>query len=232
MEEKTKLLGAGPENTVARLFIVLFYISLIDSYRLLVATAILTLIYGSMTCGRRLLVSAIRPILPFIVLMIIPAIVRYLLPQSLGDLNFVVMIVGKVVISSALLASSLGKNSPLYLIEGILEMGLPKIFNRILTLTLRYFYMVNQDIQMGSKALKSRGMAERRGLSYISILGEWIGGFFLKSSYHSEVVFNAMKSRGFEGESNSEKSNKLSLILESAVISLFFMFILMVDGVL
>ena len=90
--------------------------------------------------------------------------------------------------------------------------------------------MIDEDIQKGRKALNSRGIAERKGLSSLSIFGEWIGGFFLKSSNHSDMVFNAMKSRGFQGESRSKKFHNKDLILKSSVLILFLVATLIIDG--
>ena len=102
-----------------------------------------------------------------------------------------------------MLGTIVSKHSALYMVDGILNIGLPQIFNRILALTFRYFHMIDEDIKKGNKALISRGINEGK-LSSLSIFGEWIGGFFLKSSNHSDMVFNAMKSRGFQGEARNK----------------------------
>lgn len=80
------------------------------------------------------------------------------------------------------------------------------------------------------KALISRGINERKGFSSLSIFGEWIGGFFLKSSNHSDMVFNAMKSRGFQGKSRNKKFTNKDLILKSSMLILFLVVTLIIDG--
>jgi cobalt/nickel transport system permease protein len=89
--------------------------------------------------------------------------------------------------------------------------------------------MIDEDIKKGNKALISRGINGRKGLSSLSIFGEWIGGFFLKSSNHSDMVFNAMKSRGFQGEARNNKFNNKELILKSSMLALFLLAILVID---
>ncbi|SDK90686.1 cobalt/nickel transport system permease protein [Natronincola ferrireducens] len=212
------------------LFILLFYISFIDSYRLLAITAGIAVVYSISICKSKYFIRLIKPVLPFVILMLLPIIIRYILRNTLEDIDFTIMIIGKILISSIILGTVVAKHSALYLVDGILNIGLPRIFNRILALTFRYFHMINEDVQIGRKALSSRGMGERKGLSSLSIFGEWIGGFFLKSTHHSDMVFNAMKSRGFQGESRNEKIKNKGLIIECCILILFLTMVLIIDG--
>ena len=107
---------------------------------------------------------------------------------------------------------------------------MPSIFNRILALTFRYFHMVNEDVKKSNDALKSRGIMERKGLKTISIFGELIGGFFLKSINHSEIVFSAMQSRGFEGEKTDTIRFNKKLMINSVMLSVSLIIILFIDG--
>lgn len=232
-EEKNnrrKLNKINPEDTMVSLFIILFYISSIKTYRLLAVTGILVIIYSVITCEDKFFIRLTKPVIPFVVLMLLPIIIRFILYRSLEDVDFTMIIVCKVLISSILLGTIVSKHSALYLVDGILNIGLPQIFNRILALTFRYFHMIDEDIQKGKKALISRGIKERKGFSSLSIFGEWIGGFFLKSSNHSDMVFNAMKSRGFQGESRSKKFKNKDLIFKASMLILFLVATLIIDG--
>ncbi|NLW24414.1 MAG: hypothetical protein GXY91_04120 [Clostridia bacterium] len=230
MSGKFKICQRGAEQTLVILFILLFYISFIESYRLLGITAVTVLIYSVITCQRRSFLRLIKSVVPFVILLLLPTVIRYLLSGTWEDLDFTLMIICKILISAILLGTVVAKYSALFLVDGILNLGLPPLFNRILALTFRYFHMVNQDVQIGRKALTSRGINERRGLAVLPIFGEWIGGFFLKSTYHSDMVFKAMKSRGFEGTARKDSWKNSRLIIEAGMLILFLMVVLIVDG--
>jgi len=229
MKNRFKRYQIQPENMMVSLFVLLFYISFIESYRLLGITAGVAIVYSIATCDNKSFVKLIKPVLPFAILMLLPITIRYMLKGTLEDIDFTMMILGKILISSITLGIVVAKHSVLYLVDGILNIGLPQIFNRILALTFRYFHMINEDVQVGRKALSSRGIDERKGLSFLSIFGEWIGGFFLKSTHHSDMIFHAMKSRGFQGEARNEKFKNKGLIIESCILILFLTVVLIID---
>lgn len=220
----------GAKQKIVYLFIILFYISMIQSYRLLALTAGVITLYSLLTSDNKFILRFLKPVLPFAVLILLPLIIRYFLGGTLADLDFTLILLAKILISSLLLGTIVAQNSALYLVDGILSLGLPPLFNRILALTFRYFHMVNEDVQIGRKALNSRGINRRKGLSALSIFGEWIGGFFLKSTYHSEMVFQAMKSRGFQGVAREEGLRNKKLIRDSLVLILFLALVLIIDG--
>lgn len=220
----------SPETTIAGLFIVLFYVSFIDSYRLLGITAALAVVYSMVVCKNNNVFRLVKPVLPFVVLMLVPTVFSYLLTGTFGQVDFVWIITGKVLISSILLGTVIVRHSALYLVEGVLNMGLPPVFNRIFALTFRYFHMIYEDIEKGRKALISRGLYARRGLSYLGIFGEWIGGFFLKSSDHGDKVFQAMQARGFNGETKVGSPLAPALIVKSSLWIAVLTIILIIDG--
>lgn len=230
MEYNMKKHQANPAYTMVSLFIILFYISFISSYRLLAITTLIIVVSSIIFYNNRSFIKMTKPVLPFVILMLLPLGLSYMVRGSIVDLDFTIMIICKVLLSSIVLGAIVSKHSPLYLIEGILNLGLPQVFNRILVLTFRYFHMVNEDVQKGRQALISRGINERRGLSAVSVFGEWIGGFFLKSSTHGEMVFHAMTSRGFEGQSHNKEFKNKGLIIKSCVLITILTVILIIDG--
>ena len=220
----------NPETTIISLFIILFFVSFIDSYRLLAITGTLAIVYSVVVCENKFVLRLAKPVLPFVILMLMPTVISYLVTGTLAQLDFVLMIVGKILISSILLGTVIARHSALYLVEGILNMGLPPVFNRIFALTFRYFHMIYEDIEKGRKALTGRGLYERRGLSYLGIFGEWIGGFFLKSSDHGDKVFQAMKARGFEGQGGNREFRNKALVVKSSLWIAVLIIILIIDG--
>lgn len=233
MKNKMVKLNLGPtkpEHVLAALFIILFFISLISSYRLLAVTAFMVAVYSVIICENKFFLRLTKPVLPFVALMLLPPLLSYAIHGTVKDFDFSVMITCKILISSIVLGTVVSKHSALYLVDGILNIGLPPVLNRIFALTFRYFHMIYGDVDQGKKALASRGIGERKGFSVLSIFGQWIGGFFLKSSYHSDMVFNAMKSRGFEGEARNKMRGNKGLLVSSSILALFLTIILMIDG--
>jgi len=218
------------EQTVIFLLVFLFFISLIATYRLLAITAGLVIAHSVLTCGGKKALRLAKSGLPFALLLSLPVLIRYVLGGTLAGLDFTLMIIGKILISAVLLGTIVSKHSALYLVDGILNIGLPPLITKILALTFRYFHMVNADVQMGRKALISRGLNERKGFSTLSVTGEWIGGFFLKSMLHSEMVYKAMTSRGFQGTTGNKPLRDKRLAVESGLLVLLLATVLIADG--
>lgn len=220
----------SPETTITGLFIVLFYVSFITSYRLLAVTGMAAIVYSMVASENKFVFRLVKPVLPFVILMLMPTVISYLVTGTFAEIDFVLMITGKILISSILLGTVIAKHSALYLVEGIMNLGLPPVFNRIFALTFRYFHMIYEDIEKGRKALTGRGLYERRGLSYLGVFGEWIGGFFLKSSDHGDKVFQAMKARGFEGRRAKGEANSKLLLVKSSLWIAVLAAMLIIDG--
>lgn len=187
------------ESFLVYTFILLFYISFIQSYTLLGLTALVLVAYSIISLRAFRIHVFILPVLPFIILMAISLVLNQALNPEVDLWGFQIRIMAKVALSSIVLGTIIDRSSNLELLEGILNLGLPPFLNQIFALTFRYFYMIQADISVGRQALYSRGLANRGVISTITVFGEWIGGFFLKSSNHGDQVYQAMKSRGFKG---------------------------------
>lgn len=224
----SKLAKTGAEDKVAGLLIMIIFLSFLPSFRLLGLMAVILLVY-CLLVARRNPLKLVKPVLPFVLLMLVPLLLDFLLGRNLDNLEFTGLIISKVLISSLMLGLVVNRFSSLYLVEGILNMGFPQLFNRILMLTFRYFHMINQDVEMGRLALASRGLNERNLALNLKIFGQWIGGFFLKSSDHSEMVFLALKARGFDGQARGKKSMDGSFLLRNFLLVLLLVIILFLD---
>lgn len=229
MNNRLKKHKINAEYIMVYLFIMLFYISFIESYRLLAITGVIVITYALISCKNKDFIKFIKPVLPFVILMLLPISIGYMVNGTLGDVDFAMKIVCKILLSSIILGAIVSKHSDFFLVDGILNIGFPDIFNRILALTFRYFYMINEDVKKGRQALSSRGIGERKGLYSLSIFGEWIGGFFLKSCDHSDRVFNAMKSRGYDGESRNKNGMNKALIAKAGMLAVLLVVVLIFD---
>ena len=202
---KTKL--NEPAQIFLNMIILLLFISLQNSFRFIVGiTTILLLTTLIIERGNLVKVFAhFKLVLPFIVLIAIPILIAFMTKNSTYDYKLYLSIMLKVISSALILSLVMSKYSVLFMIDGVLALGLPSVLNRVLLLTFRYFFMISEDVKIGNQALTARGLKERNPYKSIKVFGEWIGGFFLKASDHSEKVSNAMKARGYYGESSQVK---------------------------
>ncbi|MGO1478475.1 energy-coupling factor transporter transmembrane component T family protein [Senegalia sp. (in: firmicutes)] len=215
MENKNK---KHPEYTLLYLFSLLFLVSLIDSWEVLALIGFGSIIYYLVMLKDFKFYQLFYPVLPFIILLLVPSFINFFILGSFEVGEFYIKIIYKVALSSLMLGTVLKKHSRLYMVEGVLNIGLPSVLNRILALTFRYFYMIYEDVMVGRKALYSRGLRNRGPIDSLKIWGEWIGGFFLKSADHSEKVYDAMRARGFTGESRGSFFQRKDLCLRLAII--------------
>lgn len=207
-----------PEYLLLYLFSILFLISFIESLKVLAFIGGGSMVYYLLNFRDFKFYKLIYPVAPFMILMLLPSIINYLFTRNIVIPEFTSMIILKVGLSAIILGNVVKKYSSLYLVEGILNLGFPAVLNRILALTFRYFYMIHGDVIVGQNALYSRGLRNRGIIDSFKIWGEWIGGFFLKSSDHSEKVYHAMKARGFTGESRGSFLGRKDLCLRLLII--------------
>lgn len=195
---------------VLRLLIFMFFIAFASSLRLLILIGLILLLLILIT--RQNPLKMILLVLPFVFLMLLSIGLTYKFSGKIVGLetNFIIII--KIMLSALLLGFMTGKESPLHLVQGVTELGLPYPLNRILLLTFRYFHMIKQDIEISNMALKSRGFGQRNFITSLQIYGQWIGGFFLKTASHSEQVYLALKARGFEEDLNTSRLDNQVLI--------------------
>lgn len=218
-----------PEYIVLNLFTILFLISLIKTKVLLGAIAFIVIIYGILTTRNIKFFKTIKGILPFIILMFIPYIGEYILGRGFFIPDYMRMIMYRVILSAIILGIINQKYSQLILVDGIVDLGINPILSRIIALTFRYFYMINSDVKIGKKALEARGILNNSSIKNLSIWGEWMGGFFLKSNQHGEQVHNAMIARGFTGESRKGFFQRKDLVTRLTVLVIFTIIILAIE---
>lgn len=219
----------NPGYVMMYVIMILFFISFIKSNEILILTSILIIgfsIYKQKTLN---LYPVIKPVLVFIIFILIPLAIGIIRKDESLDYRFYIVLATKVGISSILLGTFIMINEKDYILEGLLNLGMPRFLNRILALTYRYFFMINEDVKMGNKALVLRGLKNRNFFSKVRILGERIGGFFLKSADHGEKVYQAMKLRGFDGERQMSFSLNKDMIFRFVIFFLILFVILVID---
>jgi len=88
------------------------------------------------------------------------------------------------------------------LLRAMESLRVPPIFPRLMEFTVRYLFILVDEIQRMQRARQSRGFKARRlwEPTTLRTLGQLIGVLFLRSLERSERVYLAMRSRGFSGQ--------------------------------
>lgn len=219
----------NPGYIMMYLILALFFISFIKSKKLLILTSLIIVIFSIYKQKTFNLYPVIKPVLLFVILVLLPLLFGIIFNRDNLDYRFHITLAVKVIISSILLGTFVMINSQDYLLEGLLNLGMPRFLNTILALTYRYFFMINRDVKIGNQALVLRGLDNRNFISRITILGERIGGFFLKASDHGEKVYQAMKLRGFDGDREQNVNLDKGLITRLVITIFALIIVLIID---
>jgi len=84
-------------------------------------------------------------------------------------------------------------------IKALERLKIPARLVQMIMFTYRYIFVFAREIQRMSTSLTSRGFRKRTNIYTLSITGKLIGMLFVRSLDRSERVFNAMVSRGYDG---------------------------------
>lgn len=222
----------APQLTLAVLILFLFYLSAVRHLEILISwlIAIITIILLFSKERIRNLKSVLG-VLPFIVTVLIPFFIHGCSWTSTEQKEFSERLIMRLTCAIMTVSFISTKYSYLYLVEGVMKLGLPNFLNQIISLTFRYFFMIREDIDKTTKAMYARCFDTVRFTNKISSYGEMIGGFFLKASDHGEKVYNAMRSRGFTSESKFKNENLTSLknIIVIVLCVIFFVSLTLFD---
>ena len=197
-----KSLKTAPNITLYLLFFFLFYLSAVKHIEVLlcwlviIVTAIL--IFSK---ERRSNLQSVLGVVPFAVMVLLPFLIRGFSNVPTEQRDFSVKLILRLMCAMMSVSFISGRYSYLYLVEGVMKLGLPNFLNQIIALTFRYFFMVRNDVDKAAKAMNARCFDNARLFTKLSCYGEMIGGFFLKAADHGDKVYNAMRSRGFTSES-------------------------------
>lgn len=107
-------------------------------------------------------------------------------------------------------------------LKALEKIWVPDKLVQIIQFTYRYIFVFTEEIQTMFRALKSRGFKAGTDLGTMKIIGKMIGMLFVRSFERSEMVYNAMVSRGYTGTVRTMtefKMNKSDLIKAFVVIS-------------
>jgi cobalt/nickel transport system permease protein len=84
-------------------------------------------------------------------------------------------------------------------IKALEKLRIPSKLVQMIMFTYRYIFVLTSEVQRMFTSLNSRGFHKRTSLYTLSTMGKLLGMMFVRSHERSERVFNAMVSRGYEG---------------------------------
>lgn len=229
---KTLNLRQKPQLVLAVLILFLFYLSAVQHLEILLSWLILillTILLFSKTRIRNL--TSGLGVVPFIIMVLIPFFIHGFSWTSVEQKEFSERLIIRLLCAMMTVSFVSARYSYLYLVEGVMKLGLPNFLNQIISLTFRYFFMIREDVDKTSKAMSARSFDNAPFSIKLSSYGQMIGGFFLKASDHGDKVYNAMRSRGFNSDSKfkSEKVTSLTNILVIILCALFFIILTLFD---
>jgi cobalt/nickel transport system permease protein len=223
---KQKRLVNKSEILLLNSFLIILGIVALDDIRIL-GIVLLFSIFFMLLIGihHKKIFYKIFCLLPLITLISLPILFGggFLPSEQRAILAF--QLVSKIVSTSIVLIYVGESRSAEELLDGLFFLKIPKEMIAIIMLSFRYSVMIRKDIFKGYLALKSRGFNNIKIYRSLNVIGELIGGFFLRSIDHSEKVYQAMKSRGFSMYIPIEKNVKTSfkdLIFTMIIILVFF----------
>ncbi len=89
------------------------------------------------------------------------------------------------------------------LLGGLRKLGAPRIFLSLTSFTYRYVFLLVEEFERMERARASRCYGGR-WLWQMKVVGRMIGTFFVRSYERAERVYQAMASRGFEGNATPQ----------------------------
>ncbi len=216
-----KNLRKAPYITLYLLFFFLFYLSAVTHIEILILWFFIIIAIILIFSKERIKnLKSIFGVLPFVIMVLLPFLIRGFYNIPIEQRYFSIKLILRLVSAVLTISFIASKYSYLYLVEGVMNLGLPNFLNQIISLTFRYFFMMKNNLDKTSKAMNSRCFDNAKSFSKISSYGELIGGFFLKAVDHGDKVYNAMSARGFNLQSKF-KAEKISSPLYIGILIFF-----------
>ncbi|MDT8861246.1 cobalt ECF transporter T component CbiQ [Alkalihalobacillus sp. MEB130] len=146
-----------------------------------------------------LLVKRYLIILPFLLLMTIPLVFGHGFPISSDQVLFASVILLKAFTSMTLITIILETQSLEQFMTSLAHLKVPPVLITVLLLSYRYVFLFLDDIQKMQTAAKSRFFYGGIRLNQLKIYGQLTGCLLRKSLDRSDLVYEAMASRCFNG---------------------------------
>ncbi|WP_343186441.1 energy-coupling factor transporter transmembrane component T [Anoxynatronum sibiricum] len=226
MLRSTSLLVTHPGLAIVNAFVVLWGMVLLERPETMALLLPVLLLF--LFTGNRMTPAAwwrLLMVLPMLLVLTLPLLIAQGWPPP-HENRLIAATLALRIFNATLVLIYLGTSrSREALLEGLTLLKMPEVMTTILLLSFRYFIMVRQDVISGRRALQSRGMEKLSLREQLPFWGEWIGGFFLKASDHSEQVYRALKARSFNGHIPSETPPPMGLVEKGVTLLLILLFL-------
>ena len=180
-------LKKAPHITLYILFFFLFYLSSVKHIEVLIVWVFIVISVILIFSPERIKnLKSVLGVLPFVIMVLLPFVIRGFYNVPLEQRYFSAKLILRLMCAMMTISFISSKYSYLYLVEGVMKLGLPNFLNQIISLTFRYFFMVRTDLDKTAKAMSARCFDNART--------------FAKVSTYGDKVYNAMRARGFTSE--------------------------------
>lgn len=203
----------SPRVKIVTCFISVFLISAINTPKFVI-TCFIALLLVVLLMGLKLkdLIKKTSILLPFIIFMSLPILFGKGLDIDPERLNTVLLLAFKS-LSSLYLMFIMFFTQPMWEFLGALSyLKIPDSVMSIIFLSWRYVFVLGNKLKNMYKALVSRLFEPKFKKATFNTMGQVMGGMLIKSLDTSDIVYNAMVSRGFDGSIPVSKPRDITFI--------------------
>lgn len=127
----------------------------------------------------------------------------YFIKVSLEGINYASMVAIKAISAVLLIFPMIGTMKFSTTIKTLKRLKLPNKFVQLIMFTYRYIFLFIDEAKRMSAAINSRGFKKGTNLHTLRTIGKLVGMLLVKSYERTERIYQAMLSRGFNGNFGS-----------------------------
>lgn len=167
-------------------------------------------------------------VLPFVLLMLITLGLSGGIPLQRDALFFAALVSSRVVTAVVLVIAMVSGSSVEDFLRSLAVLPLPKLYLSLLLLVNRFVVLLTREFQKQRMALRSRMFVPKANPGVLKNLGYVVGGLFIRGYDRSEAVYEAMRSRCYDGVVPLDEAGRLTvsdfmkLIFSAAVLVFVF----------
>lgn len=141
----------------------------------------------------------LKHIAPFVILVFVTLSISDGIPLEKEAVHFAALVTSRVITSLLLVLAMISGDTVDAFIQNLSVLPIPKIYLSLLLLVNRYVVLLTKDFQKQRMALRSRMFVPTANLGVLKNIGYVIGGMFIRGYDRSEIVYDAMRARCYNG---------------------------------
>lgn len=122
------------------------------------------------------------------------------IPFKLGGMRLAILIIIKAVAIVMTTYTTFGSARFNVSMIAMQHLKCPKIIIQMILFTYRYIFLFMDEMKRMDTAMKSRGFVKKTDLNTLRTLGNFVGTLLVRSFERTLRVYNAMLSKGYDGE--------------------------------